>query len=187
MGPAVAGIPDVIRRLKHMIEQMKERLPEMAKDARINWTKVLDLTQLDGLTITQIQGAALAVAYHLNNPLLLESLQGLHPDTALMQSAKTAASLMAMSNIYYRFVHLSEDGELEQVPAGLRMQGMMNPGTDAVTFEVMCLAVSILNGCGACISAHTRQLKSHGLSVIGLSRIGKIAAVLHAVHVSLNL
>lgn len=170
-----------------MIEQVKERLPEIAKDARINWTKVLDLTQLDGLTISQIQGAAFAVAYHLNNSLILESLQGLHPEPTLIPAAKTAASLMAMSNIYYRFIHMSEDGELEKIPAGLRMQGMMNPGTDAVTFEVMCLAVSILNGCGACISAHTRQLKSHGLSVQALSRVGKIAAVLHAVHVSLNL
>lgn len=170
-----------------MIEKLKERLPEMAKDARINWGKVLDLTQLDGLTVSQIQGAALAVGYQVNNPVLLDALQGLQPEPTLQLAAKTAASLMAMNNIYYRFVHLSEDDELEQVPAGLRMQGMMTPGTDAVTFEIMCLAVSILNGCGACISAHTRQLKSHGLSVQALARVGKIAAVLHAVHVSLNL
>lgn len=170
-----------------MIEQVKDCLPDVAKDARINWMKVLDLTQLDGLTVSQIQGAALAVGYQLNNAVVLEGLQGLQPAPLLQQAAKTAASLMAMSNIYYRFVHLSEDSALEKVPAGLRTQGMMNPGTDAVTFEIMCLAVSILNGCGACISAHTRQLKSHGVSIQALARVGKIAAVLHAVHVSLNL
>jgi alkyl hydroperoxide reductase subunit D len=94
---------------------------------------------------------------------------------------------MAMSNLYYRFVHLSEQPELSQLPAGLRMQGMMNPGTDPITFEMMCLGVSIVNGCGACISAHTQQLKEHGLPIQALARLGKIAAVLHAVHVSLGM
>jgi len=40
-----------------------------------------------------------------------------------------------MTNIYYRFVHLTESTEVGQVPAGLRMQGMMNSGVDRVTFE----------------------------------------------------
>ncbi|WBV63725.1 carboxymuconolactone decarboxylase family protein [Legionella pneumophila 130b] len=48
----------------------------------------------------------------------------------------------------------------------------------------MSLAVSALNGCGACVSSHARQLKEHGLSDTSLARVGRITAVIHAVHVS---
>ncbi|MDI9817901.1 MULTISPECIES: carboxymuconolactone decarboxylase family protein [unclassified Legionella] len=170
-----------------MLDNIKQQLPEFAKDIRLNLTKVLDVTQTDGLTEQQVVGAALAVAYHLGNQELTNGLQALTKEEAVIEAAKLAASLMAMSNIYYRFVHLSEQPELAHVPAGLRMQGMMNPGVDRVTFEVLSLAISILNGCGACISAHSRQLKEHGLSAQALSRIGRISAVIHAAHVSLSL
>lgn len=170
-----------------MIELLKGQLPEFAKDARLNLSKVLDLANADGLTADQIIGVALAVSYHLGNESILRVLHDLTDRDEIDTAAKLAASLMAMTNVYYRFVHLSEQAELGQMPAGLRMQGMMNPGTDKVTFELFCLGVSILNGCGSCISSHTKQLKEHGVSLQGLARVGKIAAVLHAVHVSLNL
>ncbi len=89
-----------------------------------------------------------------------------------------------MTNIYYRFVHLTQKPEVGHVPAGLRMQGMMNPGIDKITFEALCLAVSALNGCGVCISSHTHQLMEHGFAAAAIARIGRISAVLHAVHVS---
>ncbi|STX50647.1 alkylhydroperoxidase [Legionella busanensis] len=171
-----------------MFEQIKEKLPEFAKDVRINLSKVMDLNQTDGLEVQQIVGSALAVAYHLGNKELIQSLETeLETEQTLRDAAKLAASLMAMTNIYYRFIHLSEQPELNHVPAGLRMQGMMNPGVDKKTFEVMSLAVSILNGCGACISAHCRNLKEHGFSAQALARIGRIAAIIHSAHVSLHL
>lgn len=170
-----------------MLDTIKQQLPEFAKDTRLNLGKVLDLEQTDGLTEQQIIGAALAVAYHLGNKPLIMALKALTNDGTVDEAAKLAASLMAMSNVYYRFVHLSEQAELGQVPAGLRMQGMMNPGVDRVTFEVLSLAVSALNGCGACISAHSRQLQEHGFSTLSLARVGRISAVIHATHVSLGL
>ncbi|WP_028388090.1 carboxymuconolactone decarboxylase family protein [Legionella fairfieldensis] len=170
-----------------MLDTIKQQLPAFAKDARLNVTKVLDLGQTDGLTEQQVVGAALAVAYHLGNNQLATNLRALDSDEPLNEAARLAASLMAMTNIYYRFVHLSEQPELSQIPAGLRMQGMMNSGVDQVTFEVLSLAVSILNGCGACISAHTRQLQEHGFTAQSLARIGRISAVIHAVHISSRL
>lgn len=170
-----------------MFESIKQQLPEFAKDARINLGKVLDIEQSDGLTKDQIMGSALALAYHLGNQAIIDGLREVAEEEAIHDAAKMAASLMAMSNIYYRFIHLSELPELAQIPAGLRMQGMMNPGADKLTFEVMCLAVSILNGCGACISAHGRQLMEHGFQALTIARIGRISAVIHAVHVSMAL
>ncbi|KTC68106.1 alkylhydroperoxidase [Legionella birminghamensis] len=170
-----------------MLTAITERLPEVAKDVRLNLGKVLDLEQTDGLTPSQVVGCALAVAYHLSDPLIIEELEALNSDPLVSNGAKLAASLMAISNIYYRFTHLSEQPELTQIPAGLRMQGMANPGVDKLTFEMMCLAVSILNGCGACMSAHSRQLGQHGIAATALARIGRIAAIIHATNISLKL
>jgi alkyl hydroperoxide reductase subunit D len=169
-----------------MLEKVAQNIPDIAKDIRLNLTKVLDMSQSDGLTKDQILGSALAVSFALGDKELINELLSLSDNEQLVNAAKLAASLMAMTNIYYRYVHLSENQELEHTPAGLRMQGMMNPGVERVTFEVLCLAVSAINGCGVCISSHTRQLKEHGFSAASLARIGRISAVIHASHVCRN-
>ncbi|RUR07121.1 carboxymuconolactone decarboxylase family protein [Legionella sp. km772] len=170
-----------------MLEGIKSTIPDVAKDIRLNLTKVLDLTQTEGLTAQQILGAALAVAFSLDDKQMISELNQEITEEVLIDAAKLAASLMAMTNIYYRFIHLAEDSEVEHLPAGLRMQGMMNPGVDRATFEALSLAVSALNGCGLCISSHTRQLREHGFSASAIARLGKIAAVLHAAHLSKKL
>ena len=147
-------------------------------------SKVLDTTQHDGLNAEQIFGSALAVAFSLADEELITELQQEITDQSLIKAAQLATSLMAMTNIYYRFTHLTQDAEVAHVPAGLRMQGMMNPGVDRVTFEILCLAVSALNGCEVCVSSHTKQLKEHGFSAAAIARIGRISAVFHAVSVS---
>lgn len=167
-----------------MLEQITQSIPDVAKDIRLNLVKVLDFSQTDGLTQEQILGSALAISYSLVDKEMISVLENLIGDQLLINAAKLAASLMAMTNVYYRFVHLSENQELEHTPAGLRMQGMMNPGVERVTFEVLCLAVSALNGCGACISSHASQLQEQGFSSTSLARIGRISAVIHASHVS---
>ena len=170
-----------------MLDNIKQSIPEIAKDIRLNLGKVLDVSQSDGLNEEQILGSALAVSYSLGDQELIEGLKELITDASLINAAQLASSLMAMTNIYYRFVHLTEHSEVEHVPAGLRMQGMMNPGVDRVTFETLSLAVSALNGCGTCISSHTRQLQEHGFSAAALARIGRISAVIHGVYVSRRL
>ncbi len=170
-----------------MFDIIKQNIPDIAKDIRLNFSKVLDISQNDGLTERQILGSALAAAYSLGDKELVGALEGAITDEALVKAAQLAASLMAMTNIYYRFTHLTENPEVEHVPAGLRMQGMINPGVDRVTFETLSLAVSALNGCGTCISSHTRQLQEHGVSAVAIARIGRISAVIHAVVVSRRL
>ncbi|KGP63121.1 alkyl hydroperoxide reductase [Legionella norrlandica] len=170
-----------------MLESIKENIPEIAKDIRLNLGKILDFAQSDGLNEQQILGSALAVSYSLGDKALIAEFKELIQDEQLVHAAQLAASLMAMTNVYYRFVHLTENQEVEHVPAGLRMQGMMNPGVNRVTFEILSLAVSALNGCGSCISSHARQLQEHGISATSIARIGRISAVIHAVHVSSRL
>jgi alkyl hydroperoxide reductase subunit D len=64
-----------------------------------------------------------------------------------------------MTNIYYRFTHLVANKEYEVLRASLRMNVMANPGIEKIAFEAASLAVSAINGCGACLDAHEKTLR----------------------------
>jgi alkyl hydroperoxide reductase subunit D len=87
---------------------------------------------------------------------------------------------MAMNNIYYRFVHLVNDPAYASMPARLRMNIIANPGIDKINFELCCLAVSALNGCGMCMEAHTRALTKAGATQQAIQSCIRIAAVINA-------
>ena len=93
---------------------------------------------------------------------------------------------MAMNNIYYRATHLIQNDEYGTLRAGLRMNIMGNPGLDKIGFELASLAVSAINGCGACMDSHERTLRQHDVNAQGVQSALKIGAVVHAVAVTLE-
>jgi len=101
-------------------------------------------------------------------------------------AAKAAASIMAMNNIYYRFVHLVSAADYKTLPAKLRMNVIGKPGVDKVDFELWSLAVSAINGCGMCVDAHERELRKAGMGVEAVQAAVRIAAVVHAVAATLD-
>lgn len=165
------------------IETLKNQIPDYARDLKINLQNILN-SEGHALQPKQIWGAALASAYATKNRTLINifenEVQNILSEVEI-KAVKTAASLMAMNNIYYRFVHLSHDKEYSTMPAGLRMQGIANHGIDKIDFEIFSLAVSIINGCGMCIDAHANQLLKHGLSKLQVQVVAKIAAVVNSV------
>ncbi len=80
----------------------------------------------------------------------------------------------------YRFLHLVGNDEYSKLPARLRMNAMANPGVDKVTFELMSIAVSAINGCGMCIESHEKVLRKHEVTAEGIQSAVRIAATLHA-------
>ena len=88
---------------------------------------------------------------------------------------------MAMNNVYYRFVHLASNPEYGQMPAKLRMNVIGSPGIDKADFELFCLAVSAMNGCGMCIDAHEKVLKGHVVKPDVIQSAARIGAVMKAV------
>ena len=66
------------------------------------------------------------------------------------------------------------------MPATLRMNIIGDPGVDKVTFELMSLAVSAINGCGMCIDSHVGEVTKGGVSRQGVQSCIRIAAVLSA-------
>jgi alkyl hydroperoxide reductase subunit D len=171
------------------LDDIKKQVPDYAKDLKLNLDSVLTPAGAPGLTETQIWGTALAAAIASRNKDLtvhIEALARTSLDEATIGGAKAAAAIMGMNNIYYRFVHLIEDKEYSTLPARLRMNVIGKPGIEKADFELFSLAVSAVNGCGMCLVAHERELRKHGLGREAIQSAVRIAAVIHAVAVTLE-
>jgi len=168
------------------LQALRDRLPEHAKDLRLSLGTLAGETILDE---TKKAGTFVAAAIASRNNEVIEAVVaefGPRLDPAAFTAAKAAAAIMAMNNVYYRFLHLVEDEEYAKLRAGLRMNVIANPGTARENFELWSLAVSAVNGCGKCITAHEKVLREAGLTREQIQAAVRIAAVVHAVAVTLE-
>ncbi len=166
------------------LDDLRNALPEYARDLKLNLGSVLATTGAPGLSDRQIWAVALAAALASRNPQFardIESLAGAHLDAAYINGAKAAAAIMGMNNVYYRFLHLVEDPEYGQMPARLRMSVIGNPGIDKQDFELLSLAVSAIGGCGTCVAAHERTLRKHEWGREPIQSAVRIASTISAV------
>jgi lipoyl-dependent peroxiredoxin subunit D len=166
------------------LDTIRDALPGYARDLQLNLGSVLTTAGAPGLTERQIWAVGLASASASRNAAFTRDLQALaakHLDAAHISAAHAAAAIMAMNNVYYRFLHLVEDEEYGKLPARLRMNVIGSPGIAKADFELLALAVSAINGCGTCVASHERQLRQHGLSREAVQSAVRIAATVHAV------
>lgn len=166
-------------------EALKTLIPDTAKDIRLN---LGSLERSDTLTPGQLWGSVAAAALATRQPAVIRAAFGeakkrLDPATgdATLAAVRTAGALMAMNNVFYRSRHLLHDEALNQVPARLRMQGMMTHGQPAVDFELWSVAVSAINGCGMCLESHCGKLmKEHAVRPETINDVLRISAVMFA-------
>ena len=168
------------------IEALKDALPDYAKDLKLNLSS---LAAESVLTEQQRAGTFVACALAARNEattraVLASFAPSLSPET--LAAAKAAASIMGMNNIYYRFTHLVSAEDYKTLPARLRMNVIGKPGVDKADFELWCLAVSAINGCGVCIDSHEKILREAGFSAEQIQAAVRIAAVVHAVAATLD-
>jgi len=171
------------------IEQIREALPDYARDLKLNLGTVLTASGAPGLNEKQIWSIALASAIAARNTGFARSIEAqsrAHLADVEVDGAKSAAAIMAMNNIYYRFLHLVEDNEYQTMPARLRMNVIANHGIDKLDFELISLAVSAVNGCGLCVTSHEKKLRQHDVSREAIQSAVRIAATVHAVAVTLE-
>ena len=165
------------------IEQLKNALPDYAKDIKLNLAAVLTEEGVPDLNQKQIYGIALAASFTTKNASVIAAILNAannYLSEAEINASKAAATMMAMNNIYYRFIHLVSDKSYASMPAKLRMNVIGNPGINKIDFELICLAVSAINGCGMCIDAHAHELTRAGVSQQAIQSAVRIAAVLNA-------
>ena len=166
------------------VDQIKETIPDYAKDTKLNIDAVVKRSTLPQ---GEAEAVALAAAFATGNSKLWTWMQSQMADQKEAEAAITAASLMAMNNVWYPFVEMAEDPNLSGLPAQLRMNAIAtHGGTTKARFEAYSLSASIVGKCHFCVKAHYETLKKEGYTVEQLRDIGRIAAVITAVSRVLN-
>ncbi len=168
------------------IEALKARIPDFAKDVRLNVSSLVNDDTLAGQTKW---GLLLAVAIATRNSEVAQAFDAeasAHLEPQARDAARAAASIMAMNNVYYRFVHLASNKEYGTMPAKLRMTVIGNPGVPKSDFELWSLAVSAINGCGMCIDAHEQVLRQHGVESAAIQAAVRYAAIVQSAAVAIE-
>ena len=169
------------------VETLRNALPEAAKDIKLNLQAVL---QPGPLTPAQRWGVAIASAIAARSTELRDALVAAaraEVGDDVIEDAQAAAVLMAMNNVYYRFRHVVGKPSYSEKPARLRMNRLVKPATNRTDFELLCLAVSAINGCEACVRAHEATVLEHGLSEDHVHDAVRIAATIHSAAVAVEL
>lgn len=161
------------------VDQLKETIPDYAKDTRLNIDSVIKRSTLES---DVAEACALAAAFATGNTKLWTWIQSQLGNQTEAVAAVTAASIMSMNNVWYPFVEMANDESLKGLPAQLRMNAIaQHGGTTKERFEAYCLAASIVGKCHFCVKAHYDGLKGMGYTVEQLRDIGRIAAVMNSV------
>ena len=162
------------------LKQFADSLPDYAKDIRLNLSSILNDQQIGD---ERKNALLLACAHGSGYRPLVEAAEAEAKgklSEQLANAARGAAAVMAMNNVYYRFVHLVANPEYEQMPARLRMNFIGSHGIAKEDFELFSVAVSAMNGCGMCIDSHERVLLQHGVKPDTIQATVRIAAVMKA-------
>ena len=166
------------------VDQLKESLPDYAKDVRLNLDSVI---KRSSISEDLASACALAAAFATGNGKLVSFIQSNIVDEKERDAALAAASIMAMTNTWYPYVEMVDDENLKGLPAQIRMNAIASHGgTTKSNFEAFSLAASIVGKCHFCVKAHYETLKKEGYTVEQLRDIGRIAAVMNSVAKVLN-
>lgn len=162
------------------LENIKNAIPDYAKDIKLN---VSALANEEVLSAQQFWGCMVACALAGGNDVVIRNVvseASTHLSAEALNAAKAAASIMAMNNVYYKFVGMSANAEYKTMPAKLRMNVIGNPGVDKGDFELWSLAVSAMNGCKFCVDAHEGQLRAHNIDSAMVQTAVRVASVMAA-------
>jgi lipoyl-dependent peroxiredoxin subunit D len=152
------------------------------KDLKLNFEKLATSGQLDELEFTlliislgktldfmdlQILGIEIAKSMDVSHEYINEALQ--------------IPAIMGMLNTYYKFRYFVERNEnnaaTEYGAPGLRMNALAKPVIGKEKFELISLAVSILNSCEKCVIAHEKAVMDLGVPRAKIHDVIRIAAV----------
>lgn len=149
------------------------------RDLSLNFKKLMEESSLEP---TERGLYLLGIAVALENKSLMTLSRSLLqqqqiPDDHIREAAEVAG-IMGMNNIYYKFKnYLDAEVREKYARAGLRMQSLMKPITGKQNFEMMSLAVSIINGCPTCITSHEKAVTDLGVSADKVHDLARLAAV----------
>ncbi len=108
-----------------------------------------------------------------------EALKELDLTSEQITEAKEASGIMGMLNTYYKFkAMLSPESSPDYQRAGLRMMSLGKPQLGKDRFEMLALAISIINGCPSCIASHELALRKANIEVEKIHDLARLSSVL---------
>lgn len=146
-------------------ERLVEADSRYLRDLKINVQNALSPANL-----SKKEAALIALAVAVNercNSLVLAfdaKAKSLEATPSELADTYSAASLLAVNNVLYRFRHYVDKEDYKNMPAGVKMTIMGNPSVGKEFFELLSLAVSAVNGCEACVKSHEQSVLNHGAS-----------------------
>ncbi|HYC78890.1 MAG TPA: carboxymuconolactone decarboxylase family protein [Planctomycetota bacterium] len=164
------------------VAALLDGLPDHARDLRLNVASLLG--EGGALEAHRRYGVALAAACASPHAGLRDALAADAADAGaapgVLEDARTAAALMAMNNVYYRFRHQIGKESYAGKPARLRMTRLGAARSEKVDLELYSLAVSAINGCEFCVRAHEEAVLKGGLGEDHVHDAVRLAAAVHA-------
>lgn len=150
-----------------LLEMMSEGETKYLRDLRVNVKNVLSSTNL---LPKEAYLLALSIAVNEKNDVLAKSFtdkaKEFEATEGELAEIIACASMLASNNVFYRFRHFTKETNpaYQTMPAGIKMNVMMNPVLGKEFFELMSLAVSAVNGCESCVNSHEESVRKLGSS-----------------------
>jgi alkyl hydroperoxide reductase subunit D len=171
------------------LETMAEGETKYLKDLRINLKNTLGS---ENLNLKEAYLIALAIAANEGNKILTGAFTNLAKTNNASESeiaeAIACASMLASNNVFYRFKHFikGSNENYQPLPAGIKMNVMMNPILGKELFELTSLAVSAVNGCESCVNSHEESVRKLGASEARIFDAIRLASVVRGLCVAVN-
>ena len=171
------------------LETMADGETKFLRDLRINLKNILGS---ENFNIKEAYLIALAVSANEGNKILTNAFINHAKLNSANESeiaeAIACASQLASNNVFYRFKHFikGSNENYQAMPAGIKMNIMMNPVLGKELFELISLAVSAVNGCESCVNSHEESVRKLGASEARIFDAIRLASVVRGLCVAVN-
>lgn len=157
------------------------------KDLRINLKNTLSS---ENISVKEAYLIALAVASNEKNEILICSFTDYAKENGATEAEiaeiHACASMLSVNNVLYRFRHFAKHETYNNMPAGIKMNVMMNPVLGKEFFELVSLAVSAVNGCESCVSSHEASVRKLGSTQARIFDAIRLASVVKGLTVAIH-
>lgn len=169
-----------------LMNELKDQIPDFARDVRTNLAAMLaDKTLPPKCKCGLLLAVAIATRNHkVISAMECEARSVMTPDA--IAAVKSAAFLIAMNNVYNRFVRLASNPEYRKMPARLRQDLIDSSNVDRGDLELWSLAISAINGCDALIDEHETALQQEWFSPTEIQTAVRFAAIMQSVAISIE-
>ncbi|APJ03400.1 carboxymuconolactone decarboxylase family protein [Silvanigrella aquatica] len=165
------------------LEKHTEGLEGLAvKDLKLNFEKLTSSSILSEDELCLLL-AALGKTLEFSNLQMLgvELANSIQIPHEQINEALQIPAIMGMLNTYYKFRFFAERNDTKAVTdygtPGLRMNSLAKPLMGKEKFELISLAVSILNSCEKCVVSHEKAVMDLGVNRSKIHEFMKLTAV----------